>query len=150
MAKSSDWFPHSMEKILEMARNWLNVLAAKATAWNIPAQAVQDLTAKKTAAENLFNVDTSTERTKTVTAQCRAAFGDLEAFMRDFKRRYYLVPPLVDADLVSLELKPLRNSFIAAVKTSHTTGTLSAIGAKIGWNKLYQAPTALVDKRKCI
>jgi hypothetical protein len=95
-----------MEKILEMTRSWLNVLTAKASAWNIPTQAVQDLTAKKTAAENLFNLDTSTERTKTITAQCRAAFADLEGFMRDFKRRYYLVPPLVDADLVSLDLKP--------------------------------------------
>ena len=106
MAKSSDWFPHSMEKILEMTRNWLSVLAAKAATWNIPAQAVQDLTAKKTAAENLFAQDRSTERTKTITAQCKAAFADLEAFMRDCKRRYFLVPPLVDADLVSLALKP--------------------------------------------
>jgi hypothetical protein len=106
MAKSSDWFPHSMEKILEMARNWLGVLATKATSWNIPAQAVQDLTAKKTAAENLFTQDTSTDQTKTITAQCKAAFADLEAFMRDFKRRYFLIPLLVDADLVSLDLKP--------------------------------------------
>jgi hypothetical protein len=61
-----------------------------------PPKAVQDLTAKKTAAENLFAQDTSTDRTKTITAQCKAAFADLEAFMRDFKRRYFLVPPLVD------------------------------------------------------
>jgi hypothetical protein len=35
-------------------------------------------------------------------------------------------------------LELLRNSFIAAVKTSHTTGTLYAMGAKIGWNILYK------------
>ncbi|MDR0599451.1 MAG: hypothetical protein LBG84_05140 [Treponema sp.] len=106
MAKSSDWFPHSREKILEMARSWLSALPAKAGAWNIPAQVAQDLAAKKTAAEELFNLDTSAERTKTITARCKAAFDDLEAFMRDCKRRYFLTPPLVDADLVSLELKP--------------------------------------------
>jgi hypothetical protein len=99
-----------MEKILEMARNWVNALAVKAGAWNVPAQVAQDLTAKKTAAEDLFVQDMSAERTKTVTAQCRAAFADLEAFMRDCKRRYYLVPPLSDADLVSLGLKPQDHS----------------------------------------
>jgi hypothetical protein len=33
-------------------------------------------------------------------------FGHLTEFMRYFKRRYFLSPPLLDADLVSLGLKP--------------------------------------------
>jgi hypothetical protein len=41
-----------------------------------------------------------------VNAQCREAFDALAACMRDFKRRYFLSPPLIDSDLVSLGLKP--------------------------------------------
>jgi hypothetical protein len=40
------------------------------------------------------------------TAQCKEAFDALAAFMRDFKRRYFLSPPLTEADYVSLGLKP--------------------------------------------
>jgi hypothetical protein len=39
-------------------------------------------------------------------ALCKAAFGALVEGMRDTKRRYFLEPPLTDADLVSLSLKP--------------------------------------------
>ena len=40
------------------------------------------------------------------TAQCKAAFDALTVFMRDFKPRYFLSPPLTDADYIALGLKP--------------------------------------------
>jgi hypothetical protein len=40
------------------------------------------------------------------TANCRAAFDILAATMRGLKRRYFLEPPLTDADLISCGLKP--------------------------------------------
>jgi hypothetical protein len=89
-----------------MAKNWLSALQDKTSAWNIPSTATQELTAKTAAAENWLAQDLSADRTKTITARTKAAFDDLEAFMRDFKCRYFLVPPLSDVDLVSLELKP--------------------------------------------
>jgi hypothetical protein len=49
---------------------------------------------------------TETTRTLVTTAQCRAAFAALVEKMRDIKRRYFLEPPLVDADIISLGLKP--------------------------------------------
>lgn len=106
MPKNTDWFPGTREKRLMMAKNWASVLSTKAPQWNIPAGAVQDLSAKITLCDGLFTQEQSSARTPVVTAQCKAAFDDLEAFMRDFKRRYYLVPPLTDADLISLDLKP--------------------------------------------
>jgi hypothetical protein len=39
-------------------------------------------------------------------AQCREAFDAFIACMRDFKRRYFLSPPLLASDYVSLGLKP--------------------------------------------
>jgi hypothetical protein len=89
-----------------MAKAWLSVLQKKASAWNIPAEAVQELTDKTAAAETWRAQDLSADRTRTVTAQTKAAFDALESFMRDFKRRYFLIPPLSDADFASLELKP--------------------------------------------
>jgi hypothetical protein len=74
---------------LALAKNWLAKLQTKATGWNIPATATQDLTAKVTSCDTLLTQDLSADRTKTITAQCKAAFDDLEAFMRDFKRRYF-------------------------------------------------------------
>ena len=106
MAKSTDWLPRTRELKLALAKNWLAKLQTKATGWNIPATAVQDLTAKVTNCDTLLTQDLSSDRTKTITAQCKAAFDDLEAFMLDFKRRYFLLPPLQETDLVSLELRP--------------------------------------------
>jgi hypothetical protein len=88
-----------------MAKNRLKILQSKAQSWSIPVAAVQELTAKAGSCENLLTLDLSSERKKTVTAQCKEVFDDLEAFMRDFKRRYFLCPPLdEETDLVSLEI----------------------------------------------
>ncbi|MDR1444919.1 MAG: hypothetical protein LBI94_08580 [Treponema sp.] len=39
-------------------------------------------------------------------AQCKEAFDALTSFMRDFKRRYFLSPPLLNSDYISPGLKP--------------------------------------------
>jgi hypothetical protein len=41
-----------------------------------------------------------------IAALRRAAFAALEEFVRDFKRRYFIKPPLTDADFISLGLRP--------------------------------------------
>jgi hypothetical protein len=61
---------------------------------------------QRTAATALETAKTETTRTPVATAQCKKAFDALTAFMRDFKRRYFLTPPLLDSDYVSLGLKP--------------------------------------------
>jgi hypothetical protein len=40
------------------------------------------------------------------TARCKTMFGHLTEFMRYFKKRYFLSPPLTEADFVSLGLRP--------------------------------------------
>jgi hypothetical protein len=47
-----------------------------------------------------------TTRTPVATAECKTAFEELASVMRDMKRRYFLSPPLVESDYVSLGLKP--------------------------------------------
>jgi hypothetical protein len=83
--------------------DWIAVCAAKETAWNIPGAAVTELTTlRETAAAALETAKNETARTPVSTAHCKEAFDALTAFMRDFKRRYFLSPPLLDADYVSL------------------------------------------------
>ena len=102
-----DWLPTAREEQLTMARDWKSVITANTAAWNIPAEALTALdTLLQTAETTLATARNETTRTPVATAQCRAAFEALTEKMRDLKRRYFLEPPLTDADIVSLGLKP--------------------------------------------
>jgi hypothetical protein len=90
-----------------MCREWITILGTKAPAWNIPAPAVQDLgTVYGGAQSALDTAMNESTRTQVVNTLCRDAFTALEADMRNVKSRYFFVPPLTNADLVSLGLKP--------------------------------------------
>jgi hypothetical protein len=109
MSKTTDWLPANRAGQLALCRDWISVLTAgsKAAAWGVPQSRVQELESSGTAAETaLATAQTETTRTPVATAECRAAFEALAATMRDTKRRYFLKPPLTDADLISLSLKP--------------------------------------------
>jgi hypothetical protein len=93
-----------------MADDWISVCTTRKTDWNIPDSALTEFaTLKGVAAAALDTAKNETTRTPVATAQCKEAFDALTGFMRDFKRRYFLSPPLLDSDLVSLGLKPHDN-----------------------------------------
>jgi hypothetical protein len=107
MSKQSDWLPRSRSDILNMAMDWITVCTPKETAWTIPVAALTELANLRGFARNaLEKAKNETTRTPVVNAQCKEAFNALTGFMRDFKRRYFLTPPLLDSDLISLGLKP--------------------------------------------
>jgi hypothetical protein len=107
MATNRDWLPKSRTEQLAMADDWIAVCLGKKTAWNIPDPVMENLiTLKGTAANALETAKNETTRTPVATAQCKEAFDALADFMRDFKRRYFLSPPLLDSDYISLGLKP--------------------------------------------
>jgi hypothetical protein len=90
-----------------MADDWIAVCTTSQTGWNIPGTAVTELTTlRNTARAALETAKNETTRTPVANAQCKEAFDALTDFMRDFKRRYFLSPPLLDSDLISLGLKP--------------------------------------------
>jgi hypothetical protein len=94
-----------------MAKDWVAVAGAQAAAWSIPAAVLTGLGGQTQAAETtLDTAQNETTRTPVANAQCRAAFDTLAATMRDTKRRYFLEPPLTDADLISLGLNPATRS----------------------------------------
>jgi hypothetical protein len=90
-----------------MAKDWRGVAGTNAQAWGIPAAALQELDGFIQAADAaLATAKNETTRTPVAMAQCRAAFEALTAKIRDFKKRYFLSPPLADADYIALGLKP--------------------------------------------
>ncbi|MDR1220723.1 MAG: hypothetical protein LBK73_14075 [Treponema sp.] len=107
MSKSTNWLSNSRYGILAMAGDWISVCTIKQAGWNIPGAALIELDAIRDAvASALETTKNETIRTPVDTAQCKKAFDALTGFMRDFKRRYFLSPPLTDSDYISLGLKP--------------------------------------------
>jgi hypothetical protein len=90
-----------------MSGDWILVCTPKQAAWNITGPAMTELTARRAAARAaLDTAKNETTRTPVANALCKEAFDTLDAGMRDFKRRYFLSPPLLASDFVSLGLKP--------------------------------------------
>jgi hypothetical protein len=107
MSKRTDWLPAKRELQIAMSENWQTLLvAAKASAWNIPAAELTALKTLTTAAAAALALSQSSARTIVITAQTKAAFAALAEKMRFFKNRYFVSPPLLDADYISLGLKP--------------------------------------------
>jgi hypothetical protein len=107
MSTTRDWLPASREQQLAMAKDWQSVATTNAQTWGIPAAVLTELDGLIQAADTaLTTAQNETTRTPVAAAQCRAAFEALAEKMRDMKRRYFLTPPLTDADYISLGLKP--------------------------------------------
>jgi hypothetical protein len=105
MSTSKDWLPNDCEGQLSMAKDWLPVMTANAVPWNIPAAAITEFTALTNAAEAaLAEAKNEATRTPVATALCREAFKALNDRERDTKRRYFLSPPLTEADFAALGL----------------------------------------------
>jgi hypothetical protein len=90
-----------------MARDWQSAAASQKAAWGVPDVILANLHVFTNDAETaLAAAQNESTRTPVATARCKEAFDALTAFMRDMKRRYFLTPPLLDSDYVSLGLKP--------------------------------------------
>jgi len=103
---TGDWLPGSRSGQLAMAKNWKMVLEETATTWGVPQTDVNQFSSLITMAENILAKATAIDRNVIVTAQLNAIFDTLCNRMRDMKRRYFLSPPLDDAGLVALGLRP--------------------------------------------
>ncbi|MDR2739123.1 MAG: hypothetical protein LBB68_04760 [Treponema sp.] len=107
MTATKDWLPTTRDAILAMAANWITVCSARKTDWGISQPALAELITHAGTAEAALDVaKNETTRTPVATARCKEAFDALIACARDFKRRWFLSPPLLDSDYVSLGLHP--------------------------------------------
>ncbi|WP_162510876.1 hypothetical protein [Treponema endosymbiont of Eucomonympha sp.] len=105
--ENMDWLPTNREAQLAMAQNWVAVLGNQTgNPWNIPEAEQTALDGLSVDAERLLGQAQSSARTTVITAECKTAFAALLVKMRFVKSRYFLAPPLSDADFTSLELQP--------------------------------------------
>jgi len=146
----ADWLPRSKTAMLAMARNWLAKFNVKKHDWDIPDDVVANLAAKINALETLLAIPAA-DRTPTINAKIKTAEKALADTMRDIKKRYLFAPPLADADLVSLELKPRdpHNTPIPAPMV-RPAATVKLLGA--GAFDIHIAPERDIsknDKRSC-
>jgi hypothetical protein len=90
-----------------MAKNRVGITGVQGTAWGIPEAVGTELGVLAGAADSvLAAAKNESTRTPVVTAHCREAFKRLEDKMRDIKRRYFLSPPLTEADFIASGLRP--------------------------------------------
>jgi hypothetical protein len=90
-----------------MGIDWQSVIRSKSSAWGIPADVLEEFgTLLNDASDALTLAKNETTRTPVTIARCKEAFNVFITKMRDIKRRYFLTPPLIDSDYVSLGLKP--------------------------------------------
>jgi hypothetical protein len=127
-----------------MAKDWASVAGTNAQAWGIPPAVITELDALvQTADTALAAAKNETTRTPVATAQCREAFEALTAKMRDIKKRYFLTPPLTEADYIALGLKPHDSTPTASgIPTAQVTVETYLIGRhELGVKMIYVTGT---------
>jgi methyl-accepting chemotaxis protein len=104
------WLPGRRKNQLAMAKNWGMIVGTKAVDWGVPPLEGVELATLTIAADTALTKAQNTNRTPDMTEACKTAFEALLEKMRFIKNRYFKTPPLSDADIVSLELKPTLSS----------------------------------------
>ena len=107
MIQNTDWMPGPRAEILSMCQNWISYMTPeRRTAWGVPAGQFTELGGLfEDAQELLQKAMDEGERTRVITAKCRAAFRVLKEKMRFFRDRYFKIPPLSEADWAALGFK---------------------------------------------
>jgi hypothetical protein len=145
MSKTTDWLPANREGQLEMAADWKSVIETHTSAWSIPSDVLGNFSDLwQAAGDALAIAKNETTRTPVTTAQCKEAFEALIAKMRDMKKRYFLTPPLADADYISLGLKPHDNiPTPSGIPTAQVTVETYLVGRhELGVKIIYVTGTA--------
>lgn len=103
--KRSDWLPGKREDLLEMANTWFEIIRVKGKLiFKMTQETIDEFEDALTLAKDeMYRPQTS--RNAGTNVLLKEAFDKLAAIMRDFKRRYFLVPPLTHADIANLGLR---------------------------------------------
>jgi hypothetical protein len=104
--KSNDWFPTKRPAILAMSQDWVLIIKKKGVAvWGMSEETVAELEEAVTTVQNQMAVPKA-ERTSVTNVNLKNSFDHLRDVMRDIKKRYFFMPPLLEADFSSLGIKP--------------------------------------------
>lgn len=101
----ADWLAKNRGAMLKMAQNWSVQIGLKGkVSWRIEEDKIAEFE-EAVASAQIEYARPKTSRTVTTNAQLKTSFVNLAKIMRDIKRRYFLLPPLTEADIASLGLK---------------------------------------------
>jgi len=142
MTKNTDWWPSTRTGQLEMAKQWVEVLAEHGDSWNIPRDIRKDFEDLVQAAENaLHDVQNENANTTVAKTKCGEAFVQMTSAARDIKRWFFHSPPLKDHELVMLGLKPRdRKSTPSGTPTAQAIAETFLKGvAQLGVNVVYRS-----------
>jgi len=104
MALKKDWMPGSRSKQVEMGSSWVQITQTHKTEWNILQESIEKLTTAVQAAEEA-NAKPPMMRTAVDAANGKRIFKELQDALRDFKKRYFYIPPLNEGNFVQLGLR---------------------------------------------
>jgi hypothetical protein len=102
---TKDWMPSYRGKQIDMAGAWTGIVLANKELWRIFDGDIEKLQAAYAAASSAV-MKPEGSRSKADNAEIKAAMNALVSCMRYIKRCYFHVPPLTDADLIRLGLRP--------------------------------------------
>jgi len=103
---TKDWLPTSRSEQLSMAKKWDSYLTEqRVKEWSVSADLRKEFYKALTDADKTFSIATTNDRTAAMNAAVRVSFGKLVDIMRDLRRRHFFMPPLTEADWVSLEMR---------------------------------------------
>jgi hypothetical protein len=140
----ADFFPKREADLLEWLKNFSAVVAGNATAWNIPATAAQDLTAKVAAYETTYEAAKGENGTKALILEKNEKRDALKAEVRNIKNKYIDYNDAVtDPDRERLGLpirdrmptpkpKPTSRPLLEVVPTNNRQHTATAINQATG------------------
>ena len=104
MTKRNDWMPGSRGGQVELGSSWVKITQPKKADWNIAEEAFARVSAAVQAAEEDY-AKPPMMRNAVDVANGRRIFKELQDAMRDFKKRYFYIPPLNEGDIVQLGLR---------------------------------------------
>ena len=126
---STDWMPGKRADQLAMAQEWIVLIDRNLARWNMQQYSLTTLESLAEEAQDCLAEAMSAHRTKVTTTKCTTAFAALVAFMRDTKDRYFKIPPMTEADFVSLGLR-LKDTVPTPI--GRPEGTLTALISYLG------------------
>jgi hypothetical protein len=104
----SNWLPSKRADILAMAKAWIEVFKEGNIweDWGFTEEEIFELTRLHADARIAFDRNNGPGRGPATAAALKTTMDSLVAFMRDIRRRRIFVPPLSNADLARLGLRP--------------------------------------------
>ena len=140
----ADFFPKREAELLEWLKNFSAVLASKASAWNVPANAAQDLSAKVAAYETTYEAAKGENGTKALILEKNEKRDAIKAEVRNIKNKYIDYNDVVtDPDRERLGLpirdrnptpkpRPASRHLLEVVPTNNRQHTATAINQATG------------------